>query len=89
MDDVDLVVAGLMETFLPGVLSGPTFFCILMKQYYHTRISDRFWYQNGRSDLTLEQLKEIHKATISKLLCTNGKNITSIQPQGFYEVSEK
>lgn len=89
MDDVDFIVAGLMETFLPDVLTGHTFFCVLMKQYYRSRITDRFWYQNGRSGLTLDQLKEIHKVTISKLLCTNGKNITSIQPQGFYSLSER
>lgn len=89
VDDVELVVAGVMEQFVPDALTGPTFFCILTKQYKLSRVADRFWYQNGRSALTLPQLKEIHKVTISKLLCSNGRSIEKIQPHGFYPVSSR
>lgn len=89
VDDVELMVAGLMEKFVPGAITGHTFFCIIMKQFYLTRISDRHWYQNGRSGFTLQQLREINKSRISKLICDNGKNITFIQPWGFLAMSEK
>lgn len=89
VDDIELMVGGSVEAFLPNITLGKTFFCIMLKQFHVTRISDRFFYQNGRTGLTLPQLKEIHKVTIAKILCTNGKNITMVQPKGFYVISER
>lgn len=37
----------------------------------------------------LEQLREIRKATVSRLLCDNGDHIQTMQPEGFRVISEK
>ncbi|XP_035725197.1 peroxidase-like [Vespa mandarinia] len=89
-DDVDLTVGGSLETHVPGTLSGPTFLRILIEQFYRTRVGDRYWYETGDPDVafTKEQLEEIRKASISKLLCNNGDNIQLMQPKGFELVSD-
>nr|XP_050848620.1 peroxidase-like [Vespula vulgaris]XP_050848621.1 peroxidase-like [Vespula vulgaris]XP_050848622.1 peroxidase-like [Vespula vulgaris]XP_050848623.1 peroxidase-like [Vespula vulgaris] len=89
-DDVDLTVGGSLEEHVPGTLSGPTFLSILLEQFYRTRVGDRFWYESGDPDVafTKEQLKEIRKASISKLLCNNGDNIQLMQRKGFEVVSD-
>ncbi|KAI4473602.1 hypothetical protein M0802_016034 [Mischocyttarus mexicanus] len=89
-DDVELTVGGSLEEHIPGTLSGPTFLCILLRQFYRTRVGDRFWYETGDHELafTKEQLKEIRKSSISKLFCDNGDNIKSMQPKGFELISE-
>lgn len=53
-EDVDLTVGGSLETHVPGTLAGPTFLCILTKQFYKTRVGDRFWFENdGPQGFTL------------------------------------
>ncbi|XP_076625246.1 peroxidase [Colletes latitarsis] len=88
-DDVDLTVGGSLETHVPGTLSGPTFLCILIRQFYRTRVGDRFWFERGGNELafTIEQLNEIRKSSISRLFCDNGDQITSMQTKGFQQVS--
>ncbi|XP_026670938.1 peroxidase-like [Ceratina calcarata] len=88
-DDIELTVGGSLEEHVPGTLSGPTFLCILVRQFYRTRVGDRHWYENNDHKLafTIEQLNEIRKASISRLFCDNGDYITSMQPRGFEQVS--
>ncbi|XP_012238866.1 peroxidase isoform X2 [Bombus impatiens] len=88
-DDVELTVGGSLEEHVPGTLSGPTFLCILTRQFYKTRVGDRYWYERGdhQSAFTIEQLNEIRKASISRLFCDNGDHITSMQLRGFQQVS--
>ncbi|KAJ8926640.1 hypothetical protein NQ314_020974, partial [Rhamnusium bicolor] len=87
-DDVDLTVGGSLEVHVPGTLVGPTFLCILTEQFYRTRVGDRFWFENeGETGFTLDQLYEIRKSTISRLLCDNGRNIRAMQPRGFEKIS--
>ncbi|CAH2011639.1 unnamed protein product [Acanthoscelides obtectus] len=82
-DDVDLTVGGSLEKHVPGTWAGPTFHCILMKQFYNTRVGDRYWYEHsGELGFTLEQLNEIRKSSLSKILCGNA-NITKIQKDIF------
>lgn len=115
MDDVDLTVGGSLEAHVKGTLSGPTFLCILMKQFKKSRMSDRFWYETPDKNVGftlgknfyftvtntfkkyshtkvkmlnfVEQLVEIRKASISRLLCDNGNNIKTMQRWGFMAVS--
>ncbi|CAH1956894.1 unnamed protein product [Acanthoscelides obtectus] len=83
-DDVDLTVGGSLEKHVPGTWAGPTFHCILMKQFYNTRVGDRYWYEHsGELGFTLEQLNEIRKSSLSKILCENA-NITKIQKDIFH-----
>lgn len=48
-DDVDLNVGGSLEAHIPDSLFGPTFQCIIGKQFLRTRRSDRFFFE--REDL--------------------------------------
>lgn len=80
-DDIDLWSAGVAEKPLPGSMVGPTFACIIGKQFSNFRSGDRFWYENGGwpSSFTLEQLSEIRKIKMSRVLCDNSDDIDSIQ----------
>ncbi|XP_066254166.1 peroxidase-like [Euwallacea similis] len=87
-DDVDLTVGGSLESIVPGTLTGPTFLCILTEQFFRTRVGDRFWFENsGDLGFTLPQLKEIRKASISRIMCDNGVGVRSMQPRGFERIS--
>lgn len=46
-NDVDLVVGGSLEKLVPGTLTGPVFLCIMLKQFYITRVSDRYFFEAG------------------------------------------
>lgn len=48
-DDVDLSVGGSLEINAGGALTGPTFLCILIEQFYRTRVGDRFWFETPNS----------------------------------------
>ncbi|KAK7872171.1 hypothetical protein R5R35_001734 [Gryllus longicercus] len=88
-DDVDFTVGGSLEAHVEGTLSGPTFLCVLVEQFYRTRVGDRYFYENGEKhhSFSLEQLNEIRKASISRLFCDNGDEIYSMQPKGFKKLS--
>lgn len=90
-DDVDLVVGGSLEAHVDQTLTGPTFLCIMLEQFYRTRVSDRFFYERGHQPgaFTREQLREIRKSTVSRLLCDNGDHIQAMQPEGFRVIGEK
>jgi hypothetical protein len=80
-DDIDLWSAGIAEKPLPGSMVGPTFACVIGKQFHNFRHGDRFWYENGGwpSSFTLEQLAEIRKMKLSRVLCDNSDDIDNIQ----------
>jgi peroxidase len=80
-DDIDLWSAGVAEKPLPGSMVGPTFACIIGKQFSNFRSGDRFWYENGGwpSSFTLEQLGEIRKMKMSRVLCDNSDNLETVQ----------
>ena len=45
MNDVDLYPAGVSEYNLQGGVVGPTFGCIIARQFINVRAGDRFWYE--------------------------------------------
>ena len=81
--DIDLFTGGLSERPMSGALVGPTFACLLGRQFNFLRRGDRFWYENDMppSAFTREQLNEIRKVTLARILCDNGDAVDFVQPQ--------
>lgn len=79
--DIDLWSGGVSERPLPGSMLGPTFACIIATQMSYVRRGDRFWYElpNQPSTFTPEQLQEIRKAKLSRLICDNTDLIDTTQ----------
>ena len=84
----DLWVAGLAEVPANGGMVGATFRCIIREQMRRTRDGDRLFYRR-RGVFSKRQLKQIRKATLSKIFCDNLQKIVSIQPNAFLSGSEK
>merc|ERR1712117_83749 len=80
-EDIDLWTAGITEKSLPGSMVGPTFACIIGRQFHNFRFGDRFWYENSRwpSSVTLEQLEETRGVKLSRVLCDNADDIENVQ----------
>ena len=51
VDDVDLYIAGISESHLPGAVVGPTFGCIIGKNFQRFMHGDRFWFETSNSKL--------------------------------------
>ncbi|CAK1543838.1 unnamed protein product [Leptosia nina] len=85
VDDIDLFVGGALEKDVQGSVLGHTFQCIIAEQFYRTRIGDRYFYDNGEMphSFTPEQLKEIKKASIARLICDNTEGVKLIQRKAF------
>lgn len=84
---VDLFPAALAEKHLHGRQVGPTFSCIIKKQFENLRDGDRFFYKR-RGVFTKAQLKEFQKVTLAKVLCDNLHGIVSIQKDVFKAFKE-
>lgn len=69
------------ELTLPGAVVGPTFACIIARQFSNIKKGDRFWYDRKGlpSSFTPEQLNEIRKTTEAKLICENSDDLPTIQ----------
>lgn len=81
VDDIDLWSGGISERRMPGSQIGPTFACIIARQFANIKRGDRFWYENPGfpSSFTPDQLREIKKATQARLICYNSDRIQTIQ----------
>ncbi|CAG0923981.1 unnamed protein product, partial [Notodromas monacha] len=84
VDDVDLFSGGLAEVPNRGALVGPTFGCLLGRQYHYLRRGDRYWYENDipPSSFTKEQLYELRKTSLARVICDN-VDMDSLQPRVF------
>ncbi|XP_054715544.1 uncharacterized protein LOC129225022 [Uloborus diversus] len=83
VQDIDLFTGGLSEKPLVGGVVGPTFACILSRQFQHLKRGDRFWYENDipPNSFSREQLKEIRKTTLARIICDNaGASVRMLQP---------
>ncbi|XP_021697884.1 peroxidasin isoform X1 [Aedes aegypti] len=80
-DNIDLWVGGILEDQLPGAKVGPLFMCILVEQFRKLRDGDRFWYENDQ--FKPDQLAQIKKTTLGRVLCDNGDNITRVTENVF------
>ena len=81
-DTIDLWIGGLAEQRLPDAFFGSVFACIFGVTFDNVRNGDRFWHEN-RGVFTPNQLAEIKKGSLSRIICDNSDNIRQIQPDAF------
>uniref|UniRef100_A0A8C5HXK5 Ig-like domain-containing protein n=1 Tax=Gouania willdenowi TaxID=441366 RepID=A0A8C5HXK5_GOUWI len=84
--NVDLFPALMAEDLVPGSRLGPTLMCLLTSQFKRLRDGDRFWYENP-GVFTPAQLTQLKQASLTRVLCDNGDNITRVQ-QDVFRVAE-
>nr|CAD7425233.1 unnamed protein product [Timema monikensis] len=74
VSDIDLFTGGLAETPTEGSVVGPTFGCLLGRQFHYLRLGDRYWYENdlppssftkGKYFLLLLQIQSPTKLKVS------------------------
>lgn len=70
LDNVELWVGGLSEKHLNQSLLGATFACIFGLTFSNLRDGDRFYYENP-GVFTADQLTEIRKASLARVICEN------------------
>ncbi|XP_047106680.1 uncharacterized protein LOC124775853 [Schistocerca piceifrons] len=85
--DIDLFTGALGETPIEGAVVGPTFGCLLGRQFHYLRRGDRYWYENDLppSSFTKEQLNEIRKVSLARVICDNSDGLREIQPEAFLD----
>lgn len=86
--DIDLFAGAMNESPLRGSTVGFTLGCILTQQFRNLRRGDRFWYENQdqrgqKVGFTLQQLKQIRKVTLARVLCDNLDGYRASQPWAF------
>uniref|UniRef100_A0A3Q2QIY6 Peroxidasin n=1 Tax=Fundulus heteroclitus TaxID=8078 RepID=A0A3Q2QIY6_FUNHE len=80
--NIDLFPALMAEDLVPGSRLGPTLMCLLATQFKRVRNGDRFWYENP-GVFTPAQLTQLKQASLARVLCDNGDNITRVQRDVF------
>ena len=78
VEDIDLYAGGISEIHVDGLALGPTFGCIVGKQFEALRDGDRFFYKNP-GVFTPKQLASIEQTSFASVMCENLKGIVSIQ----------
>ncbi|OWF39452.1 peroxidase-like [Mizuhopecten yessoensis] len=88
VNDIDLYAGAISEQHIPNGEVGPTFACIIARQFHAYKYGDRFWYEqvDKPTAFTRAQLKQIKKITLSKISCDNFK-IRKIQKDSFTTIS--
>ncbi|XP_050705444.1 thyroid peroxidase-like [Eriocheir sinensis] len=87
VDDVDLFTGGLAEKPNCGALVGPTFGCLIGRQFHHLRRGDRYWYEDDipPSSFTKEQLYELCKTSLGRVICDSSDKLQHVQPKVMLE----
>ena len=72
-EDIDLFVAGLAESRVPGGLTGRTFTCILARQFSALKTGDRFFFthRGQAGSFNQEQLRQIRSRKLTDIICQN------------------
>ncbi|XP_060073445.1 thyroid peroxidase-like [Ylistrum balloti] len=81
VSDIDLFAGGMTEEFVTGGKVGPTFGCLLGKQFQALKHGDRFWFERS-TVFNTAQLIELRKMTLAKVMCLNF-DMCNIQPDAF------
>ncbi|KAI4493627.1 hypothetical protein M0804_001803 [Polistes exclamans] len=79
--DIDLYTGALAEIPKTDGIVGPTFTCLIADQFARLQKGDRYWYEvPGQShSFTGEQLQELRKSSLARILCDCSDHITQIQ----------
>ena len=81
---IDLFAGGLAEERMSGSNLGPTFACIIGKTFADIRNGDRFYWENPDGNVFTEsQRNTLSNIRMSKVICDNGDDITTIIPKAF------
>ncbi|KAF2349212.1 VWFC domain, partial [Trinorchestia longiramus] len=80
--NVDLWVGALLEDPVKGGRVGPLLACLLLEQFKRLRDGDRFWYEHP-SVFKPEQLDQIKRVTLGRVLCDNGDDIRDVTKDVF------
>ncbi|XP_076307317.1 chorion peroxidase-like [Tachypleus tridentatus] len=80
VEDIDLFSAGVNERPPRGGIVGPTFGCIIGIQIGLLKFGDRYYFEheNQSGSFTPDQLREIRKTTLSRILCDNSDGFQNI-----------
>ncbi|XP_048505444.1 peroxidase [Athalia rosae] len=83
VDDIDLYSGALAELPSGDGLLGPTFTCLITDQFVRLQKGDRYWYETSEAPqaFTKDQLQEIRKISLAKLICECSDGVTRIQPE--------
>ena len=84
VDDIDVFIGGILEPPSGGSMLGPTFLCIIGDQFQRIRTGDRLWYEEEAAGFSLDQLDQIRKSSLARVLCDNSDNVSVIQPKVFH-----
>eukprot|EP00116_Pleurobrachia_bachei_P002814 sb/3463076/ len=82
IEKTDLFVGGILEEPVNDGLLGPTFSCILGEQFKQLRDGDRFFYTH-KGVFTPEQLDQILKSSLSKVICDNTRTLDKMPRAAF------
>merc|ERR1712226_747795 len=86
VDDVDLYLGGFLESAHEDSILGPVFKCIIGDQFARLKKGDRFFYDlnvDRNVAFSLQQLDEVRKTSLARIICDNTDELDSIQPLAF------
>lgn len=81
-DDVDFYVGSMLEDPVVGGLVGTTLSCVIGEQFKRLRDGDRFYYENP-GIFTPNQLVEIRKSSLARVICDNADHMELISQDAF------
>ena len=84
VDDIDVFIGGILEPPTDGSILGPTFLCIIGDQFQRIRTGDRLWYEEEATGFSPEQLEQVRRSSLARVLCDNSDNVSVIQPRVFH-----
>ncbi|XP_050449274.1 chorion peroxidase [Cataglyphis hispanica] len=88
VDDIDVYTGALSEIPESDSLVGPTFTCLIIDQFARLQKGDRFWYEYAEQPypFTEEQLVELRKSSLAKIICDCSDGITHAQMELMHSV---